>query len=75
MNEKLRELAKKAEKHGPKTITIQAPLRCYDRERRSTELCSMIRSDLYALELTTRPSFSSSKWPLDRKIRLRPMTP
>lgn len=75
VNTKLREVAVEVEARGPRTVTIQALLRLYDRKRRSTALNGTIREDLVVLGLTTRPSFASWKWPLDRKIRIRPLTP
>lgn len=75
VNPKLREVAVEVEARGSRTVTIQALLRWCDRKRRSTELNGTIREDLMALGLTTRPNFASRKWPLDRKIRIRPLIP
>ena len=75
MNEDLRQLARDVEKHGAKTITIKRLLQCYGWENRSAGHDSIIRSDLSALELTTKPNFSSRRLPLGRKIRLRSLFP
>lgn len=75
VNPKLREVAVEVEARGSKTVTIQRLIQWYDRERRSSELNGTIREDLMALGLTTLPNFASRKWPLDRKIRIRPLIP